>query len=136
MRQSFGFLLVADLTTEKSLENLIEFIEELARVKDFQKYPCVLVLNKHDLQHERKVTVKQAQEFAAKWLNNCPVFETSAKDRYNVEEAFHQLVRECRKLKKSLEGGAEEAPQKKGGLFGSIRSGKEAKEDLDMFNGK
>jgi GTPase KRas protein len=138
MRQCYGFMLVADITSTSSLENLVEFIQELDRVKDGRRYPCVLVLNKRDLEKDRKLTIKNGQEFAQKYLNSCPVFEASAKERYNIDESFYELIKECRKVKRIEQGLPEvgDEKKKKGGLFSSMRSNKENKDDLDMFNKK
>lgn len=55
----------------------------------------VLVANKVDLVHLRKVTTDQGQEMAAK--HNITYIETSAKDPpMNVDKAFHELVRVIR----------------------------------------
>lgn len=55
----------------------------------------VLVANKVDLVHLRKVTNEQGCEMAAK--HNITYIETSAKDPpMNVDRAFHELVRVIR----------------------------------------
>jgi len=59
------------------------------------EYPIVMLGNKCDLERERLVTTAEGKEFAKKL--HIPFFETSAKTRFNVEESFHQLVREVNK---------------------------------------
>ena len=55
--------------------------------------PIVLVGNKVDLvgQHDRQVERREGLQRAQKW--RCGFFETSAKTRLNIEEAFGDLIR-------------------------------------------
>jgi GTPase SAR1 family protein len=55
----------------------------------------VLVGNKCDLRHRRKVEFEHAKSQATKY--GIPYIETSAKERIGVEEAFYTLVRRIRK---------------------------------------
>ena len=55
----------------------------------------VLVGNKCDLRHRRKVEFELAKSQATKY--GIPYIETSAKERIGVEEAFYTLVRGIRK---------------------------------------
>jgi len=109
-----GFLLVYSITSRQSFEGIARFHERIIRVKDIETedednevmhnnnssshgevdndYPIVLCGNKCDLEKDRSVTTTEAKHYA-KTLK-VPFFETSAKTRFNVEEAFHQLVRE------------------------------------------
>jgi GTPase KRas protein len=143
MRNCFGFLMVCDLTSKHSLENLVEFIEEIRRTKDIgddEKIPIVLCGNKHDLcesdAQKRAVTVEGSAAltslhgFSVHYLNNCPVFETSAKSGKNVQEAFFQLIRECRKVKEKTPA----AKPKKKGIFESSGTS-DIDEDLKVFSG-
>jgi len=54
--------------------------------------------NKVDLETSRVISTQQGREFAKKI--GAPFFETSAKTRLNVEEAFNELVREMRRWQK------------------------------------
>lgn len=58
----------------------------------------VVVANKADLEHERQVGTHEGQALAKHF--GCPFIETSAKQRMNVDEAFHNLVREIRRYNK------------------------------------
>jgi len=95
MRSGQGFLIVYSITARQSFEELPGLHEKLLRVKDSDKAPIVLAGNKCDMEDERKVSTAEGQELAKTWA--VPFFETSAKAKLNVEEAYHQLVREIRK---------------------------------------
>ncbi|CAK9819466.1 Ras-related protein M-Ras [Anthophora quadrimaculata] len=61
-------------------------------VKDRDVYPMLLVANKVDLIHLRKVTEEQGRDLAHRL--GIPYIETSAKDPpLNVDAAFHEVVR-------------------------------------------
>ena len=65
-----------------------------AQVKEADEFPIVLCGNKCDLEEERKVPKEEGMEKAKEW--DVPFFETSAKSRINIEEAFFELVRVMR----------------------------------------
>ncbi|TNN72128.1 Ras-related protein M-Ras [Liparis tanakae] len=95
MRTGDGFLIVFSVTDKASFEHVDRFHQLILRVKDREAFPMVLVANKVDLVHLRKVTSDQGQEMAAK--HNITYIETSAKDPpMNVDKAFHELVRVIR----------------------------------------
>merc|ERR1711977_265199 len=85
--------------------------EQILRVKDEDKVPMVLVGNKCDLEEERQVTAVEGQDLAKSF--GCPIYETSAKARINVEEAFYELVREIRKDTQAKNGGGASAKKTK-----------------------
>ena len=45
----------------------------------------------------------------------CPFFETSAKLRNNIDECFHELVREIKKAQQERSKDAQEKVKKEGG---------------------
>ncbi len=103
MRTGEGFLLVYAITSRASFEETMTFREQILRVKDQESVPMVLVGNKCDLDDERQVTHQEGAEWGKQF--KCPFFETSAKTRLNVEEAFYQLVREVRKSRVAPQTG-------------------------------
>lgn len=90
MRKGDGFLLVYSVTDKQSYQNIVNFHTQILRVKDRDVYPMLLVANKVDLVHLRKVTEEQGRELAHRL--GIPYIETSAKDPpLNVDAAFHEV---------------------------------------------
>ncbi|KAL3312906.1 Ras- protein Rab-27A [Cichlidogyrus casuarinus] len=89
-RDSMGFLLVFDLTNEKSLINCREWMQILRENAYCDTPDVVLVGNKADLTGERTVTAGMAN-ILAKELN-VPYIETSSATGLNVKEAVHLLL--------------------------------------------
>jgi GTPase KRas protein len=98
MRDGKGFLLVYNITSKPTFEEVQVLHDKILRTKDADKVPMVLVGNKCDLKDERQVEYSEGSELAKQW--NCPFFETSAKLKLNNEACFFELVREIRKFEK------------------------------------
>jgi GTPase SAR1 family protein len=132
MRSCEGFVLVFDLTEKRSLEMLVEFIDDIKRTKDTEIFPAILCGNKSDLVSKHAPDIlEHAESFRRQYLNNCPFFETSAKDRTNIDETFHALVRAVRSADPNEVSSNNS--KKKTGLFSSVSSTEDAKSDLAQF---
>lgn len=95
MRKGDGFLIVYSVIDHNSFKNTRLFYNQILRVKDRKSYPMILVANKVDLVHLRKVSEEEGRDFANEL--QIPYIETSAKvPPINVEVAFHELVRVIR----------------------------------------
>lgn len=95
MRKGDGFLIVYSVIDPNSCKNTRQFYNQILRVKDRKSYPMILVANKIDLVHLRKVSEEEGRELAAEL--QIPYIETSAKvPPVNVDIAFHELVRVIR----------------------------------------
>lgn len=95
MKNGQGFLLVYSITAQSTFNDLQDLREQILRVKDMDEVPLILVGNKCDLEDERAVGKDQGQGLARQW--NCTFLETSAKSKINVNEIFHDLVRQINK---------------------------------------
>ncbi|KAI8339926.1 ras-like protein 1 [Chlamydoabsidia padenii] len=101
MRNGEGFLLVYSITSRMSFEEITTFYQQICRVKDRDYFPMVLVANKSDLESDRQVSTQEGRDLAKDF--GCQFIETSAKQRINVDEAFHDVVRDIRKYNKEQE---------------------------------
>ena len=82
-----GILAVADVTREKTLNDLDDWIDSTMKIAG--KVPLLIAINKMDLDEAVEVGDKQVAQLARAF--NCPYIYTSAKTSDNVDEAFHQL---------------------------------------------
>ncbi|CAF4729060.1 unnamed protein product, partial [Rotaria sp. Silwood1] len=90
-----GFLIVYSVIDPNSCKNIRLFYNQILRVKDRKSYPMILVANKIDLVHLRKISEEEGRELADEL--KIPYIETSAKTPpKNVDAAFHELVRAIR----------------------------------------
>jgi GTPase KRas protein len=81
---------------------LERYYNEMMRTKR-GAFIFILVGNKVDERQQREVSTLEGHQKAVAW--GCKFFETSAKTRHNVEEAFNRVVRELReKERQKLEG--------------------------------
>ena len=86
-----GIFLVYDITDLQSFQNLNSWLIEIEKKAPKDSYK-ILVGNKCDMESERKVTVKQGEDFAAQYGMN--FFETSAKESFNVSEPYIEMTRD------------------------------------------
>ena len=107
MRDGRGFLLVYNITSRPTFEEVTNLHDKILRTKDADKVPIVLVGNKCDLESERAVQADEGKALAQKW--GCAFFETSAKAKINNEDCFFEVVREIRRF----EAQAHKKPNKK-----------------------
>jgi Ras-related protein R-Ras2 len=96
MRSGEGFLLAFSVTDRSSFEEIVKFHKQILRVKDRDEFPMILVGNKCDLDNQRMVSTQEASQLASQL--KIPYLEASAKSRFNVDTAFHELVRLVRKF--------------------------------------
>lgn len=93
MRSGQGFLLVFSITSLSSLTELHELRDQIVRIKDDPQIPLVIVGNKSDLEEDRAVSRSRAFQACQSWGDK-PYYETSARRRNNVDEAFVDLCRQ------------------------------------------
>jgi small GTP-binding protein len=95
LRSGEGFLVVYSITERATFNVACELYESIIRLKEQDHVPIVLVGNKCDLEEKRAVSTMEASTLARTW--NVGFFETSAKNRYNIEAAFNAAVLAVRK---------------------------------------
>lgn len=96
MREGKGFLLVYNITSKPTFDEVSLLYDKILRSKDKDKVPMVLVGNKCDLESNRQVPRASGEALAQQW--GCPFFETSAKERINHLACFFEIVREIRRM--------------------------------------
>lgn len=94
-----GFLLVLAINDRNSFQEVKQLRESIINMRNTAKVPFVVAGNKCDIEEFREVEIEQAKKWCS--VIKAPYIETSAKNNINVTEAFHQLIREIRKLKGS-----------------------------------
>jgi len=96
------YLLVYDITTPFSFEELKHMRVRILQLRKAAYYPMVYCGNKCDLKEYRQVSEKDGQNYVSLLANaniSYPFFETSAKTRTNIQESFEEAVRLIRKFK-------------------------------------
>jgi len=87
-------MIVFDLTNEDSFTNLDRWRSDFMKKSNSktENYPFLIVGNKHDLPDERVIS-KERIEAYCKEAGGLRFVETSAKDNYQVENAFKTLTK-------------------------------------------
>ena len=91
IKNSQGIIICFALNDKQSFENVVLWLEDVRNVSE--KIPIVLFGNKCDLVDERKVTKKEIDRFVKK--NDLVYFETSAKEKINLEEGFQKIFEDA-----------------------------------------
>ncbi|KAI0035494.1 small GTPase superfamily [Vararia minispora EC-137] len=91
-----GFVLVFSLTQESTLREVESLRQQIYRIKgENSNFPLVLVGTKLDLASEREIPTSTLDELSSRW-GGVPIFETSAKRNWHVQDVFAELVRQMR----------------------------------------
>merc|ERR1712146_407211 len=96
MKNGQGFVLVYSIIAQSTFNDLPDLREQILRVKDCDMVPMVLVGNECDLQDQRVITQEQGEGLARKF-GGCTFLEASAKTKVNVDQIFHDLIRQINK---------------------------------------
>ena len=92
------------IASEDSFNELILIRSKIIRILDADEtdfhIPIVVVGNKSDLKDTRQVQRSQLDELKQKW--KCSAFETSAKEKVNIDEPFYELFRQLQRKKRNF----------------------------------
>lgn len=95
-----GALVVYDITSRSSFDNVDRWISEIKSSADIAIY-LVLVGNKSDLNENREISIEEGKQKSAN--NGIAFMETSAKTSENIEEVFNLLTNEIYQVYKENE---------------------------------
>ncbi|KAF5131718.1 hypothetical protein DV495_001986 [Geotrichum candidum] len=112
IREGECFLLVYSITSRSSFSRIRSFYNQIQRVKeDDDPFSVVIVGNKSDRDSgEREVSTQEGEALADE-LGGVPFFESSAKLNINIENAFFECARQCRKLRAKAAQEQQQQPQ-------------------------
>jgi len=94
VKNGHGFVLAYSIIAQSTFNDIPDLHQLIVRVKDTEKVPMVLVGNKCDLTDQRVITTEQGEALAKKF--GCKFIEASAMTKINVDQIFHDLVRQIR----------------------------------------
>jgi len=97
-RESMGVILVYDITKLDTFNNVSSWMKEFHEATNRKDIPILLVGNKLDINYERMVTTREANEFAKRY--GFHYMETSAKDGDGCNRAFQLLFQEIHKIER------------------------------------
>eukprot|EP01130_Rhizamoeba_saxonica_P013999 TRINITY_DN603_c0_g1_i4.p1 TRINITY_DN603_c0_g1~~TRINITY_DN603_c0_g1_i4.p1 ORF type:complete len:202 (+),score=38.28 TRINITY_DN603_c0_g1_i4:63-668(+) len=102
LRIGMGFLIVYSIASVPSYRKLEEYRASIIEVKEDESFPMVLMGNKIDLgEDKRQIQTEEGQSLAESW--NIPFFESSAKERINVDEGYQALIELVVSYRENLE---------------------------------
>jgi Ras-related protein Rab-1A len=90
-RGAHGILLVYDTTNRESFQNIQTWLDDVKKHQGDQKSALILVGNKTDLKHRKKISTDEGEELA-KQLEFDAFIETSAKSGDRVQQAFELIL--------------------------------------------
>lgn len=93
MRKAHGFILVYDVTNQKTLAELDDYHNQILRIKDNNPFGCVIFGNKCDLDKGKNGVKTEEGKNVAK-AYKAEFFEGSAKLKKNIDEAFEACARQ------------------------------------------
>ena len=104
MREGKGFILVYNITSRQSFDEIAMLRDKILRAKDEERVPIVVAGNKCDLDDQRQVSKLEGRDYCREI--GVPFFETSAKDKINNEIIFYEVVDECNRFEREANEAA------------------------------
>jgi GTPase KRas len=124
MKKAQGFILVYDITTKGSLEELDAFYDQIQRVKEAYStsnddFARVVLANKCD-STDKFITKEEGEVYAKKY--ECELLEVSALKDINIKESFEVILKDLisrkNKNKKEVQSSkVKEVKEKKKGCI-------------------
>jgi len=103
-RQGDAFIILYTITERSTFEEVKKFYDLVLRAKDVSTPgPILIVGHKADLERERQVSNQEGKDLAK--ALGASFIEASAKTKFNVEEAWCEVVRVCRTAAASRRNG-------------------------------
>lgn len=88
LRGSSGFVFIVDGTRSETLNTIMKLDKQIA--SEIGELPSILIINKSDLKNEWQISKQMIADLSAKgWL----IYQTSAKDGSQVDDAFQGLTK-------------------------------------------
>jgi len=87
---SLGIVLVYDISQLKTFQNIRNWIQLISDSVNIKEIPLLFIGNKIDLKNLREVNKEDGEKLANEYKGL--FFETSAKEKINVKQAFDSLV--------------------------------------------
>ena len=122
-----GIILVYDITNDVSFTGFWQGWQKDLDRDELKNVPKILIGNKSDLDEERNVEILDGENFAEQ--NRIKFFETSAKNNFNVKDAFTEIINELFEKKKKDE---EELNKQKQPIIKEEKE-KEEKEEKNLY---
>lgn len=99
INRASGFIMVYSLDNQYSFVELKRLLDEVVESKPSDEIPIILVGNKRDMKQKREISSEQVVKDITEYIRSKGTFkfklrhiETSAKDNYNIEEVFKEMV--------------------------------------------
>ena len=88
-----GIILIFDITNKESFEKISFWIQDLSNKIDLDNTCLILIGNKTDLKDQRKVSVEEAQKYAAQY--NIEYYEVSGLKNVGIIEMMEFFIKKC-----------------------------------------
>ncbi|KAJ2772191.1 GTP-binding protein, partial [Coemansia nantahalensis] len=91
------YAIMFSVASQRSLEITHVIRDKILDISGIESQAMVLIGTKSDLKSEREVSESEAREVAASF--GCSYFETSAKENFNIDEAFLSSIKIANKAR-------------------------------------
>lgn len=89
-QRAHGIIITCAINNRNSFNNLKNWLHSIKENTNSESIQLIIIANKLDLENEREVKTEEIAQ-KAKELN-IEYFETSAKENFNIDEAFDTII--------------------------------------------